>query len=93
MGYAGTRITITSGNWSPGTQVRIALLEQNAPFSQAQDLPIAPFTTPSDSAQSFSLSFQFPDDSRWLSQVFVRVLLHNGDWSEWADELFDIIPP
>lgn len=92
MGYAGTRITITSGNWSPGTPVRVALLEVNAPFSQAQNLDIPPFTTPSDSSQSFSLSFDFPDDSRWLSQTFVRVLLHNGNWSEWAEELFDVIP-
>lgn len=92
MGYAGTRITITSGNWSPGTQIRIALLEQGAPFSQAQDLSLPAFTTPSDSSQSFSLSFQFPDDSRWLSQIFVRVLIHNADWSEWGEELFDVIP-
>ena len=91
MGYAATRITITSGNWSPGTVIRIALADKGAPFSQAVDLPLPSFTTPVDSSQSFSVSFQFPNDSRWLNQNFVMVYIHNADWSEWGGDQFDVI--
>ena len=94
VGAPGQVINITSGNWSPGTVVRVALGEFGASYSQAVALPGVSFTTPSDSSQSFTFTFTFPNEPPWSTQTRpVQVWVYNAGWTEWGRDYYDIDQP
>lgn len=80
----GMEITVTSGNWTPGIRVTVALVEPGEPFAQAVEVPGTTTTTPSNSAQGFAIQFIFPNDPRWQLGNDVWVIVHNANWTEWA---------
>ncbi len=94
VGQPGDEITITSGNWSPGTVVRVSLGEFNTSYSQAVPLPGVSFTTPTDSSQSWSFRFVFPNQPPWSTQTRpVQIWVHNAAWTEWGRDQFDFDLP
>ena len=94
LGSLGQEITVTSGNWSPGIVLRVALAEYGKPYTQATDLSGVSFTTPLDSSQSWSFRFTFPSTPPWSTQVYpVQVWVHSATWSEWGYDLFEIETP
>ncbi len=94
VGVPGQVINITSGNWSPGTVLRVALGQFGQPYTQAVALPGVSFTTPSDSSQSFTFSIVFPSEPPWSTQILpVQVWVHNAGWTEWGRDEFEIDRP
>lgn len=94
VGQPGQEITITSGNWTPGTVLRVSLGEFNTPYTQATPLPGVSFTTPTDSSQSWSFRFVFPNQPPWSTQTRpVQVWVHNAGWTEWGRDQFDFDLP
>lgn len=94
VGQPGQEITITSGNWSPGTVVRVSLGEFNTGYTQATPLPGVSFTTPLDSSQPWSFKFVFPNQPPWSTQTRpVQIWVHNAAWTEWGRDLFDFDLP
>ena len=94
VGQPGQEITITSGNWSPGTVVRVSLGEFNTSYTQATPLAGVSFTTPLDSAQPWSFKFIFPNQPPWSTQIRpVQIWVHNAAWTEWGRDLFDFDLP
>lgn len=94
VGRPGQEITVASGNWSPGTVLRVSLGEFNTGYTQAQLLPGVSFTTPIDSSQAWSFRFVFPDQPPWSTQTRpVEVWVHNATWSEWGHDKFDFDMP
>lgn len=94
VGQPGQEITVASGNWSPGTVLRVSLGEFNTGYTQAQLLPGVSFTTPIDSSQAWSFRFVFPNQPPWSTQTRpVEVWVHNAAWSEWGHDKFDFDLP
>ncbi len=80
----GMEVTVTSGNWTPGIRVTVALVEPGEPFAQAVEVSGTATTTPSNPAQGFAIQFIFPNDSRWQLGNDVWVIVHNANWTEWG---------
>ncbi len=94
VGRPGQEITVASGNWSPGTVLRVSLGEFNTGYTEAELLPGVSFTTPIDSSQSWSFRFVFPNQPPWSTQTRpVEVWVHNAAWSEWGHDKFDFDLP
>jgi hypothetical protein len=94
VGQPGQEITITSGNWTPGTVVRVSLGEFNTPYTAAVPLSGVSFTTPTDSSQSWSFRFVFPNQPPWSTQTRpVQIWVHNAAWTEWGRDQFDFDLP
>lgn len=94
VGRPGQEITVASGNWSPGTVLRVSLGEFNTGYTQATPLPGVSFTTPTDSSQSWSFRFVFPNQPPWSTQTRpVEVWVHNATWTEWGHDKFDFDLP
>lgn len=90
----GQQVTVTSGNWSPGSVLKVSLAEYGKAYTQAVALPSVGFTTPLDSSQSWSFRFNFPNSEPWISQVYpVQVWIHTATWSEWAWDQFTLELP
>ncbi len=91
VGLPGQSIEINSGNWSPGTVLRVSLGEFNSSYTQAVALPGVTFTTPLDSSQAWSFRFTYPNDPPWSTQTLpVLIWVHSADWSQWGSDKFDI---
>jgi hypothetical protein len=91
VGLPGEEIKVNSGNWSPGTVLRVSLGEFNTSYTQAVVLPGVTFTTPIDSSQAWSFRFIYPNEPPWSApNLPVYVWVHNADWSEWGRDEFDI---
>ena len=86
----GTQVTLTTGDWTPGTRVTVALVEDGQPFSQAVEVSGTALTTPSNSAQGFSIQFDFPTDSRWQLESTIRIIIHNSSWTEVASDVIEL---
>lgn len=80
----GDEIGLTTGNWTPGIRVTVAIVEAGEPFSQSVEVPGTATTTPINAAQGFTIQFIFPTDSRWQLGSDVWIIIHNADWSEWG---------
>ncbi len=94
VGQAGQEIKVNSGNWSPGTVLRVSLGEFNTSYTQAVMLPGVTFTTPIDSSQSWSFRFIYPNEPPWSTPTLpVYVWVHNADWSEWGRDEYEIDRP
>lgn len=94
IGLPGQVIEISSGNWSPGTVLRVSLSERNTPYTQAVSLPGVSFTTPIDSAQAWSFRFTYPNEPPWSNPTLpVYVWVHSADWSQWGRDVYDIERP
>jgi len=94
IGLPGQSIEISSGNWSPGTVLRVSLSERNTPYAQAVTLPGVSFTTPVDSSQAWSFRFTYPNEPPWSNPTLpVYVWVHSADWSQWGRDVYDIERP
>jgi hypothetical protein len=94
IGEPGQEILISSGNWAPGTVIRVSLGEFNTPYTMATPLPGVSFTTPTDSSQPWSFRFVFPNQPPWSTQTRpVQVWVHNAGWTEWGRDLFEFNLP
>lgn len=80
----GVRVVLTTGNWTPGIRVTVAIVEPGQPFSQAAEVGGVEATTPTNPAQGFAIEFVFPDDPRWIPGNDVWIIVHNADWTEWG---------
>lgn len=91
VGLPGESIEINSGNWSPGTVLRVSLGEFNTSYTQAVVLPGVTYTTPLDSSQAWAFRFTYPNEPPWSTQRLpVLVWVHSVDWSQWGSDKFDI---
>ena len=86
----GDRIQVTSGNWTPGIRVTVAIVEAGEPFSQAFEIAGTALTTPVNAANGFTISFNFPTDSRWELGTDVWVIIHNAGWTEWGRDTLEL---
>lgn len=86
----GTQVTLTTGDWTPGTRVTVALVEDGQPFSQSVEVQGTATTTPSNSAQGFSIRFDFPNDDRWQLESTIRIIIHNQSWTEVASDVIEL---
>lgn len=86
----GTEITLTTGNWTPGIRVTVALVEPGEPFSQSVEVPGTATTTPSNPAHGFAIQFVFPTDPRWQLGDDVWIVIHNADWTEWGRGVLEL---
>ncbi len=94
IGLPGQSIEISSGNWGPGTVLRVSLGERNMPYAQVTTLPGVTFTTPIDSSQAWSFRFIYPNEPPWSNPTLpVYVWVHNADWSQWGRDVYDIERP
>jgi len=90
IGVPGDRIRVSTGNWTPGIRVTVAIVEAGQPFSQAYEVPGTVTTTPVNAALGFAIDFDFPTDSRWQLDTEVWVIVHNQGWSEWGYDAMEL---
>jgi hypothetical protein len=75
IGWAGTLVEVTGHRWEPTETITISLLEPGGVITQAADCA----TALADPSGSFSTTFTFPDDPRWLGLPEVNVLACSQD--------------
>jgi len=89
IGWAGTLVEVTGHGWEPTETITISLLEPGEAITQAVDCA----TALADPSGSFSTTFTFPDDPRWLSLPEVDVLACSQDGSRVAVASFTLNEP
>jgi hypothetical protein len=89
IGWAGTLVQVTGHGWEPTETITISLLEPGEAITQAVDCA----TTLADPRGSFSTTFTFPDDPRWLSLPEVDVVACSQDGARVAVASFTLDEP
>ena len=84
IGLPGDHVRVTTGNWTPGIRVTVAIVEAGESFDDAYEVPGTATTTPVNAASGFTIDFNFPTDSRWELDTEVWVIVHNAGWTEWG---------
>lgn len=91
-GPPGQLIEIRSGDWTPGTELRVSLGQFRTSYMEAQRLGNVSFTTPVDRSQPWSFRFTLPNEPPWSTVTLpVYVWVHNASWSEWDMVEFDVV--
>jgi hypothetical protein len=89
IGWAGTLVQVTGHGWEPTETITISLLEPGGAITQAADYA----TALADPRGSFSTTFTFPDDPRWLSLPEVDVVACSQDGARVAVARFTLNEP
>jgi hypothetical protein len=88
-GPAGTSVTVRGESLPPGVLMSVSLLEPLGAISQALD--VASALVRSDGV--VEITFEFPDQDRWLSLPQVQISLHDAEWQLRGTAVFTLEQP
>ncbi len=88
QGWAGTALSVSGVNWTPGSTVFISLA---APGSTAASDVYAQAVA--DASGRFTTAFSFPSEERWLALPQVTILAHTADYQNEAAATFTLVRP
>lgn len=88
QGWAGTTLSVSGVNWTPGSTVFISLAAPgNTPSSDVYAQAVA------DADGRFTAAFAFPAEERWLSLPQISIVAHSADLRTQATAAFRLTPP
>jgi hypothetical protein len=88
QGWAGTALSVSGVNWTPGSTVFVSLAAPgNTPSSDVYAQAVA------DASGRFTTAFAFPAEERWLSLPQVSIVAHSGNFQNQAAATFSLVPP